>query len=206
MVQNVRKLPGKRFAIAMVEVLIGVLILSFGLIPIYSIFTSSRKTVFKSEVSYLALHAARERLDEIQLLPLSVLLQLSAEGESPWTPVAGSAFTVLVNATSSLPDPAPMKDNPELPPSTLLDPKYTYPENYERIKLKTHIELLPVVPIASGSDAPAGPPWLFKVSVKVRWQEKGEDVQAKEDQGLRIFKSRFERIFGISGTAERDYR
>lgn len=192
---------------AMIEVLIGVLILSFGLIPIYTIFTSSKSVAFKSELSYLALHAARDRLDELQLLPVSSLLTLASKAESDWIPVQGNAFAVLINETEALVDPAPMAGGTQNRATALGTEDYNYPESYERIKLKTKVELLPVFPADGANEASLkGPPWLFKVMVKVRWQEKGEDLNEKEAQGTKLFKSRFERIFSVGGFGEGDKR
>jgi hypothetical protein len=193
---------------AMIEVLIGILILSFGLIPIYTIFTSSKTVAFKSEVSYLALHAARDRLDELQLLPVSALLKLASSPESDWTPVEGNAFAVLINLTEGQVDPAPMANGGVQNRVTALGTEaYNYPKAYARIMLKTKVEVLPVFPADGGNEASLkGPPWLFKVDVKVRWQEKGEDLNEQESEGTKLFKSHFERIFSVGGFGEGDKR
>ena len=190
---------------AMIEVLIGILILSFGLIPIYTIFTSSHSVAFKSEVSYLALHAARDRLDELQLLPVAALHKLITTGESDWTPVEGNAFAVLINTTANFKDPAPMDGAPINRTGTALTAEdYNYPKAYDRIKLKTRVELLPVFP---GNDSSLqSPPWLFRVGVKVRWQEKGENLNEQEAKKTKFFKSHFERIFSVGGFGEGDKR
>jgi len=199
-----------RTGMAMIEVLIGILILSFGLIPIYSLFTSSKKIAFKSELSYLALHAARDRLDEVQLMPLSALITLAKEneaGEPNWVSCSGNVFSSLLTATKNVKDPAPMDGStPTVGNETALaGDKYNYPDSYERIKLKTAVTLLKTYPESSQSETPSQwQPHLFKVVVKVRWQEKGEDVQAEEEKKSKIFKSHFERLFSVGGSAERD--
>jgi len=101
-----RRGRGRSRAFAMLEILLAVLIMSFGIIPIYYIFTSSKTTVFKSEMSYVALLAARERLDELRLMPVEALMALAQAGESQWMPVKGHAFAALVNATQHRQDRA----------------------------------------------------------------------------------------------------
>ena len=194
----------------MLELLIGVVILSFGIIPIYYIFTTSKTTVFKSEMSYVALNAARERLDELRLLPPETLLMMSQASETGWMKMEGNAFNFLVNGSKNRKDRAPMKADNELPePQIHGDDKYNYPDYYKRIQFKMKVSLL--VPLtqgqAGGQNVPTGPPFLFRATVNVRWMEKGEQAEEQEQEGTKKYRakkfvSKLESVFSVGGFGE----
>mgnify|MGYP006281358171 CR=1 FL=1 len=180
---------------AMLELLVAILILSFGIIPLYYMFTSSKTTAFKSEMSYVALNAARERLDELRLLPVEFLLSMAAGSrESRWVPVEGNAFDLMFRASSQREDRAPMdsEGSSALPDPRMGGERFEYPDYYERISLKTELEQ--VIPLAAAStgavDINAGPPYLFKATVHVRWQEKGESIGDQTDEDSEHYRAK----------------
>ena len=177
----------------MVELLVGILILSFGIIPIYHIFTSSRKTVFRSELSYLALHAAREKIEELRCLPPRVLMQLPPVG--PWERVEGNALEKLARAL-----PRSVWQRRDLGhPTDFGDPVYRYPDDYRRIQLR--------VSIKRPDRRRDRPPYLFHVRVQVRWQEKGEDVTREEYDRRKTFMGRFDTMISVgAGHVEETHR
>lgn len=181
---------------AMVELLVGILVLSFGIIPIYHIFTASRRTVFRSEVSYMALHAARERLEELQGLPATKLAAMVGEGQ--WTAVTGHAFSRLMAETEGQPDPLqgdPVAGASALPVSDFSDPIFAYGPDYARIKLRVSVEQVRRIP-----------PYLFKASVRVRWQEMGESVEKAEQENEKSFMSKLDAVICPGGFGEGDPR
>ena len=196
-------------ALAMLELLIGVVILSFGIIPIYYVFTTSKTTVFKSEMSYVALNAARERLDELRLLPPETLLMMAQQQETNWVQMKGSAFHLLVQGSKDREDRAKYKNEtlPD-PQAELIVDKYDYPKYYERIQFKMQVKhLVPMAQGSGGNNAPSGPPFLFRASVHVRWQEKGEELDEQSDENSKKYRakrfvSKMESVFSVGGFGE----
>ena len=60
----------RRRGVSAVEIVLIILLVGAAFVPIYSIFIRTRETTFRSERSYLALHAAREELQEVRTMPL----------------------------------------------------------------------------------------------------------------------------------------
>ena len=53
-----------------IEFAVAIVILGLAIVPIFGLFSRSREAAFKSKISYLALHVARERLEELRQCPL----------------------------------------------------------------------------------------------------------------------------------------
>lgn len=151
------------------ELLVGILILSAALIPVYHVFVTSRRNVFSSKISYMAVHAAREELEEIRQLPFRALVDGTVEHE--FRPVEGHVLHVTFEQLD-------IAD----PPEGLEADMFTYPEEYQRIETKVSV-----------LDTEPPDPRLKRVVLLVRWQEKGTSPEEGE-AGFRKALSRYETI------------
>ena len=187
--------PPLRGGFFLVELLVGVLILSLALIPMYQMFVTSSRTMFYSKLSYMAMHAAREELEELRQLPFPRVL--TGELSHDWTPVAGrmlvrtlkyrpgdgSALSSAVTSATSASAPASIPASGPTSASPFDADEYDYPKEYQRIETKLEL---------SEVDPPN--PKMRKAVLMVRWQETGESPQKVGDVGQRVALSRFETI------------
>lgn len=167
--------PGGRRAHSAVEFVIATVILGLALIPMFGIFSSSRETAFKSKISYMALHVARERLEELRQVPFALLETLVTED---WVKTEGSAFTHTAATRNDLYG-ASMGV-----PYALDDPAFDYPEDYGRIFTRVTVEALERKSFAGDSvvvdpgnyqaHPDIRPSRLKRVVVEYYWQEQGE--------------------------------
>ncbi len=143
---------GRRRALGLLELMVAVTVLSLALIPLYQVFVRGERVTFRSRVSYMAMHCAREALEEMQALPPSALNELAARGELatiPWERVEGPVNERLFEAWGE--DEEPDADEP------------SYPGEYSRILLKRYVK-----PLSQR------PPLLYRLIVLVKWEEHGE--------------------------------
>ncbi|MBI4867752.1 MAG: hypothetical protein HY816_12445 [Candidatus Wallbacteria bacterium] len=159
-------------AFSLVEVVITTLILAGALVPMYFLFTGSSKSIFRSRISYMALHAAREELEALRQLPPSKLIQMRHD----WEAVTGS---VLRRVTAP--------GDPEAKGPTL-----NYPEEYARIETKLSVSS--AADVDPDVAAPANPR-LYAVLLQVRWQEMGKSEE-EGGAGHRTALSRFHTLIG----------
>ncbi|MBI4872228.1 MAG: hypothetical protein HY814_11750 [Candidatus Riflebacteria bacterium] len=166
--------PG-RDAFTAVEVVIAILILVAGLIPMYFLFTGTQVSVFRSRVSYMALHAAREELEALRQVPPNKLINMRHD----WEPLTGS---VLRRVTAP--------DSAGATVATSAGPGLEYPKDYARIETK--------VEVSSNAEADADIPQsthprLYHVLLQVRWQEMGKSEE-EGGAGHRSALSRFHTV------------
>lgn len=175
-----------RRAYTIIEVLIAALLLSLAIIPLYNMFTASSKTVFRSRLSYLAVHVAREMLEELRQIPFAKL-DTVAHGNS-WRRVSeeGKGVFRFTNETRN----AAVADK-------LAGEAFEYPEDYKRIKTMLNISPADATTLAEANVA--------KVELTVIWEETGEneerDAASQQKQGVTKFVTILTR-FG-PGTEER---
>lgn len=149
------------------ELVIGAVILGAALIPIYSTFVSSSRTVSSSRLAYMAMQVARETMEELRQIPFSKLEELNtngfvAVGETPVFRITAKMRSVQ----SGNEDPTGVaKDGPK------------YPAEYGRIKYRLKIE-----------DAGDKDKRLKKASLDVQWEEQG-GVREKDRSGMLHFVS-----------------
>ena len=165
-----------RDAHSAVEFMVATIILALALVPMFGVFTTSRETTFRSKISYLALHVARERIEELRQVPFELLGSLDTGGD--WIPTTGSVFqhtaatrNDLYGATVGI-------------PYALDDPEYEYPEHYERIFTRITVEPLDRLTYSGNTIRVDGghyqahpsirPARLKRVTVAYFWQERGE--------------------------------
>ncbi|MBI2944665.1 MAG: hypothetical protein HYY25_10735 [Candidatus Wallbacteria bacterium] len=147
----------------------GVLLLSLAIIPLYQMFVTSSRTMFYSKLSYMAMHVAREELEELRQLPFEKVA--GGDLTHDWAPVSGRMLARSLKYRV-----------PEGVTSKLDTEAHSYPKEYERIQTKLEV---------SEVDPPDAR--LRKVVLQVRWQEMGE-VPKEGDAGQRAALSRFETI------------
>jgi len=163
-----------------VEFVIATVILGLALIPMFGIFSHSREATFKSKISYMAIHVARERLEELRQIPIEQLPEI-ATGE--WTKCQGYAFRHTMDTRNKV-----FGTDHGHPYGALEDDAYKYPDEYSRIWTK--VELEPIERLSFHGAAPDVDPGnvqahpdvlpsrLFRVTLSYYWQETGEDVEA----------------------------
>ena len=162
-----------------VEFVIALAVLGVALVPIFSVFTQSRKAVFKSKLAYMAVVAAQERLEELRQLPFENLDALNDVG---WENTSGNAFRLTKHFRNDY-----ISVNHGIGAYEAIENEdYHYPEEYSRIFLK--VSVTPFVRMDYGKETPAEDPLatdesgyrptrLKKVTVEYFWQEKGESAE-----------------------------
>ncbi len=165
-----------RRGVSGVEVMIGAIILGLAFIPIYTMFVQTREITSKSEMSYRAMHVAREQLQEIRTLPLWGVPGRPATANRPeipevppwtgqdWTPVTGK--NVLFLSASDQADTGALKT-------------IAYPESYAGID--TRVTVIP------GGASEGEPDFqdIRVIQLQVRWKEKGK-MQGGTDTDVRV--------------------
>lgn len=148
-----------RRGISSAEMIIAALILGAALVPMYQMFVKGTTTATQSRIAYMALHVAREELEEIRQIPLDPP-RPGVPGLSghPWQRVGGHLFRW--SAASRGPSGNAVLANNQL----------TYPKEYERIWTK--LEIVPVQP----PDAR-----MMKAVLDVKWEETGTGSERKHE-------------------------
>ncbi|MBI4870825.1 MAG: hypothetical protein HY814_04580 [Candidatus Riflebacteria bacterium] len=154
----------------LVELLVGILILTLAVIPLYQMFVTSSRTMFYSKLSYMAMHTAREELEELRQIPFPKIRD--AEVAHDWTPVSGRLLARTLKYRQ--------KDGQT---SKFDQDEYDYPKEYQRIETKLEIQ-----------ECEPPSPRMKRAIVMVRWQEMGESPKELGDLGERVALSRFETI------------
>jgi hypothetical protein len=181
-----------------VEFMMASVILGLALMPIFGIFGSSRKATFKSRVSYMAIHVARERLEELRQLPFMMLEELSDNG---WESAEGNVFRHTIEQRNSRAIPVTVGGTSSTgitvggvavsagsaASGSFLqgeDGSFDYPEEYARIWTRIAVAEIPRRDYAP--DAPADdttslqfnikPVRLKRVTIDYYWQERGEEI------------------------------
>lgn len=131
--------------ISAAEMIIAALILGAALVPMYQMFVKGTTNATQSRLAYMALHAAREELEEIRQIPLGQLRP------HDWRKVKDHLFQLSFETR------APDGANPVRADATL-----TYPKEYERVWTR-----LGVVP----TDPPD--PRFMRAVLDVKWEETG---------------------------------
>ncbi len=159
-----------------IEFMVATVILGLALIPMFGIFSRSREATFKSKISYMALHVARERLEELRQVPF---FQLENLATTDWVRADGYAFKHTMETRNQV-----FGADKGKPYGDLEDDQYKYPKQYTRIWTKIDVEGLERVSFAS--DAPIVDPGnlqaspdihpfrLKRVTLSYYWQEKGD--------------------------------
>ncbi len=172
---------GRRSGFSLVEVVIGTLVLAGAIIPMYFLFTGSESNIFRSRISYMALHAAREELEALrQVDPVKLPLM-----RHDWEPVTGSVLKRVAPTADPSGNPAP-DPAAGLAPGSVLE----YPEEYARIETKVDVSS---AADPAGELAPPVHPRLYRVMLQVRWQEKGTSEE-EGGVGHRRALSRFQTV------------
>jgi hypothetical protein len=145
------------------EVVMAALILAAGLVPMYSIFVKSSTTVTQSRFSYMALHAAREELEELRQIPFDQLPQ-AAHG---FQPVTGHVFRRSLASRRGGGPSNSVRTHPDL---------QSYPADYGRILTKVDVTDLD----------PPGPDLdpqkhMKRVVLDVKWEETGSGSDRKKE-------------------------
>ncbi len=184
-----------------IEFAVAIVILGLAIVPIFGLFSRSREAAFKSKISYLALHVARERLEELRQLPFDRLEEI-ADGE--WKSTTGNVFQYTVKyrtpeqyietgtgITVGGVDVGAASGYKGLEPN---DESYDYPEEYSRIW--TRVSLVEVPRRNYAPDSPEDDTTSIQSRIKLvrmkrivldyYWQEKGEDMDTAR---LRHFQS-----------------
>lgn len=180
-----RVLPSLRSpagAFSLVEILIASLVLVGALVPMYILFTGSSVSVFRSRISYMALHAAREELEALRQVPPSKLPKMRHD----WEPVTG---TVLRKCVPNVDDSGAVTV-----PTTGAGSAIEYPPEYARIQTKVGVSSIDDQDPDPEVGVPAHPR-LFRVMLQVRWQEMGESTE-EGGAGHRTALSRFRTVIG----------
>lgn len=150
----------QRRAVSAVEVVLGLGLLLALAVPLYQMLTAGRAMGFRSRVAYMAVHAAREQIEDARVAAaLAAPAELRALAHD-WRPVAGPMMAAL----------APLARAADF---AGLD----YPAGYSRIFTRLEIG----APVAGG---------LHPATLIVRWQEKGEalgEAEAREREGTSRF-------------------
>lgn len=163
------------------EVLIGIVIMSLAIIPMYHIFTASSKSVFRSRMSYMALQVARESLEELRQIPFD---KLEDAAHANWTRVEGNCFARTLTMRNTDGDESTLKKEADgLCP-------FDYPEEYKRIKTR-----LIISPMGAAS---MGEAEMAKVELHVMWEETGEDAE-RDDRESRMARTHFVTVLGRYG-------
>jgi len=187
--------------ITAVEFMMATVILGLALMPIFGIFGSSRTNVFKSRVSYMAIHVARERLEELKQVPFRNLEELMDDG---WESATGNVFKHTVKLRNDEAGPVTTGGGngstsgggitvggtaitaSSVAGTVTLDGQdgaFDYPDEYSRIW--TRITVAGVLRRDYAADVPQDdssslqlnikPVRLKRVTIDYYWQEKGEE-------------------------------
>ena len=191
----------KRTGHSAIEFAVAIVILGLALVPIFGLFSRSREAAFKSKISYLALHVARERLEELRQLPFDSLEEI-ADGQ--WKKTEGNVFqhTIkyrlpqqYIDTGSGLTvggvDVGAASGYTGLEPN---DESFDYPEEYSRIWTRVSLQEVPrrnYQPDTPEDDTTSVQSKIKLVRMKriildYYWQEKGEDMETAR---LRHFQS-----------------
>jgi hypothetical protein len=146
-----------------VELVIAALILGLAIVPLYSAFISSSRSVFSSKLAYMAMHVARETMEELRQIPFEHLKEISTLGPLGGSPLFG--LSVRMRAAKGAGDD-PNGVNAAAP---------KYPDEYNRIKTKIEFQ---AVTGSLPKDKLDGPDKLdgvslVKVILEVTWEEQG---------------------------------
>lgn len=88
------------------EFMMATVILGLAIVPIFGIFGTSKTNVFKSKISYMAVHVARERLEELRQVPFMMLGNLSDPLAPPaWECAEGNTFKHTIEQRNSRAQP-----------------------------------------------------------------------------------------------------
>lgn len=185
-----------------VEFMMATVILGLAIVPIFGIFGSSKTNVFKSKISYMAVHVARERLEELRQVPFMVLENLSDTG---WECAEGNTFKHTIAQRNSRAAPVTTGGASGATSGGITyggsavtafsagggasaaldgeDGNFDYPPEYSRIW--TRVTVSEVARRDYAGDAPADdisslqakikPVRLKQVKIEYYWQEKGEE-------------------------------
>ena len=175
---NGRVIPlpaARRQGFSLAEVAFAIFVFVVLFLPAYTLFVQSRDTSFKSKLAFMAIHVAREEIEDLRILTrVTDDYKTFAHG---WRKVEGDVIE------RSLTD---KKDGPSLTQVSLQSPteddrkarkELAYPKEYERIYTKLEV-----------NDSTDGN--VYSCVMHVQWQEKGETVndQSKgEKQGFSEF-------------------
>ena len=127
------------------EMVIAALILGAALVPMYQMFVKGTTTATQSRLAYMALHVAREELEEIRQIPLESLKP------HDWRHVKDHLFQLSFETRCK------DGDNP-----VKADAKLVYPKEYERVS--TRLGLV---------DTQPPDPRLKRAVLDVKWEETG---------------------------------
>lgn len=145
--------------ISSAEMIIAALILGAALVPMYQMFVKGTTTATQSRIAYMALHVAREELEEIRQIPLDPprpgVPGLTGHG---WERVTGHLFR-RSQAARGPSGNAVMANN-----------QLTYPKEYDRIWTK--LEIQPLQP---------PDPRMKKAVLDVKWEETGAGSERKHE-------------------------
>lgn len=187
-----------RIGATAVEFMMATVILGLAIMPIFGIFGSSRTATFKSRVSYMAIHVARERLEELRQLPFMMLEDLSDNG---WESAEGNVFKHTIEQRNSRAVPVSTGGTASsgitvggvavsaaaAASGSFLqgdDGSFDYPEEYSRIWTRITVEAImrrdysPDVPADDVSSIQFNikPVRLKRVTIDYYWQERGEEI------------------------------
>lgn len=168
-------MTARRSGFSLAEVAFAVFVFVCLFLPAYTLFIQSRDTSFKSKLAFMAIHVAREEIEDLRIVTrVTDDYQTLAHG---WRKVEGDVIERPLTGS---------KDGPSLSQVSLASPteedrkarkELTYPKEYARIYTK-----LEVNESADGN--------VYPCVLHVQWQEKGEAVndQSKgEKQGFSDF-------------------
>jgi hypothetical protein len=148
-----------RRAISAAEMIIAALILGAALVPMYQMFVKGTTTATQSRLAYMALHVAREELEEIRQIPFDKLPLVA----HPFQRVSGHLFRRTLNTPTNprgAPGSNPIGQNNQL----------TYPKEYERIFTQLRIE-----------ETSPQDPRMKKAILDVKWEETGAGSERKRE-------------------------
>lgn len=149
-------------AIALIEVLVGMLIFTGIFIPAYTLYVQSRGAVFKSKLALVATLAAQEEAEDWRLLARLAGTNVS-NFKHDWMPV-----TSVKNAMDRLTgDHEKSRGFNLMGNSKTTPPELNYPEVYKRIW--TNLEVKP------STDG-----FVYPATLHVLWQEEGETFTAAD--------------------------
>jgi len=149
-------------AFSLVEVLVGMVLFTILFLPAYTLLVQSRDTTFKSRLSYFAVQAAREEIEDLRLLSRVKAAEIERFGHD-WQPVKGNALDRLKPLAA--------------PGQALAVESLRYPDEYGHIFTRVEI-------------GESKNKLIFPAVLHVRWQEHGETFRAgaeREKQGFSRF-------------------
>lgn len=142
-----------RRGISAAEMVIAALILGAALVPMYQMFVKGTTAATQSRLAYMALHVAREELEEIRQIPLEQLKP------HDWRKVKGHLFQLSFDTRATA------ADNP-----IKADAKLVYPKEYERVW--TRLGLVETTP---------PDPRLKRAVLDVKWEETGAGSERSKE-------------------------